>query len=505
LAGGAVLLALTGYAAEQAASNAPPSEVLLLDRLGRVVTVPTNQMPSGLRPPTARALNQQVPEPLQGENQPAAVQQRSREAEVGPRLFPGSPPALSPYLASQDERGNTAARPGPLFSVFPFEPIVQGGKYWLSDIGIRYSLQQTATYVSMSDIMQGNSSLAYYTLDFKSVWAIYDSPASGTAGWITSQVDAKTGLDEAGRTQDARRNLGSITDPTGIWSSVNGVRVPTLAWQQSLAEGRFVAIAGMVNQGNYIDQNAYAQSGRGQFINSALINSLVMPLPSYNFGLNLQWQPVSEWYAMLGAAVGNNNAGFAPWTDFNLETLTLLGEFGYAPLDVLGLGPGIYRIEPFVGKVSGLESVTVTTPGGSATLSSRTNTVEAGLCFNLQQKLGPRSPFGWFGRFGFGGEEVSNGAAAQIGTGFVVQGPFKHLLLDRTSNDILGVGFVWSQPSATTKTIYQHNEYVLEAFYGLQFSPTVTLKPDFQYVINPAFNPIHNDAKVFQLQLELAW
>ena len=71
----------------------------------------------------------------------------------------------------------------------------------------------------------------------------------------------------------------------------------------------------MVNQGNYFDRNVYAQSGRGQFINSALIDSRVLPLTENNFGLNLQWQPLPEWYAMAGASAGRNNAGYAPWTD----------------------------------------------------------------------------------------------------------------------------------------------------------------------------------------------
>lgn len=481
----ALLLALTGYAANQAPSNSPPHEVLLLDSLGRLVKVPTNEVPAGLQPPPSVGLKEQVPTPIRGASQPSEVLQRSREAAVGFRGFPAVPPPLMPYLASQDESGNTAARPGPLFPIFPFEPIVQGAKYWLSQYGLRYSLQQTLTYVNLSGVMRGDNTLGYYTFDFRSAWAIYDSPANGTAGWISSQVEAKSGLDSASQAQDARRNLGTITDPTGIWSGVNGVRVPELAWQESLLDGRFVAIGGMVNQGNYIDQNAYAQSGRGHFINSALINSLVLPLPDYNFGLNLQWQPLSEWYTMIGASTGNNAAGFAPWTDLNMDTFTLLWELGYAPEDVFGLGPGIYRVEPFLAQVDGAS-------GG-------------GLCFNLQQQLGRRSPFGWFGRFGFGGEEVSGGAAAEIGTGLVMQGPFKHFLLQRTSNDLLGVGFIWSQPSATSKTVFHQNEYVLDTFYALQFSPTLRLQPDFQYVSDPAFNSSHDHALVCQLQLDLAW
>jgi hypothetical protein len=61
-----------------------------------------------------------------------------------------------------------------------------------------------------------------------------------------------------------------------------------------------VALAGAINQGNYIDANAYANSGRGQFINSALINSMVLPLPAYGYGVNLQWQPSNDWYTLLG-------------------------------------------------------------------------------------------------------------------------------------------------------------------------------------------------------------
>jgi hypothetical protein len=480
-----LLLALPAHAADQTPSNSPPRDVLLLDRLGQVVKVPTNEMPAGFLPPPTVGLERQIPEPVQGASQPDEIQQRDRDAAVGFRFLPPVPPPLAPYLASQNQFGNTAARPGPLFPAFPLEPYVQGPKYWLSEYGLDYSLQQTLTFVNMTGVRQGDNSLGYYTLDLKAAWAIYDSPATGTAGWIRTQLAAKSGLDDAGQDQDARRNLGTIADPTGIWSSVNGVRVPELAWGQSALDGELVAVAGVVNQANYIDRNAYAQSGRGQFIDSALIHSRVLPLSGYNFGLNLQWQPSTEWYAMAGASANNNHAGSAPWTGFNLDAWTLLWEFGYAPNDVFGLGPGIYRVDPFLAQSDA-------SAGG-------------GLCFNLQQKLGPRSPFGWYGRFGFGGEQVSRGAAAQIGTGFVMQGPFEHVLLQRISNDLLGVGFVWSQPAASSQTVFHQNEYIAEAFYALQFSPTLRLQPDFQFVTNPAFNRDHDHAMVFQLQLILTW
>lgn len=128
-----------------------------------------------------------------------------------------------------------------------------------------------------------------------------------------------------------------------------------------------------------------------------------------------------------------------------------------------------------------------------------------GLCFDLQQQLGSQSPFGWFGRSGFGSSKVSAGASAQVGTGFVMQGPLKHLLWHRTSYDFLGVGFAWSQPASTTKAVYHENEYVLEAVYAQQLTPFVRLQPDCQIVWNPAFNRDAGPALVFQFQLVVSW
>jgi porin len=483
-------LAAIAWAVPAAGQNATNTDkVFLLDSLGRLVKVPTNEFPSDLRPPTGVDLQHQIPTPAKGTRSPPELRERleqSRALRAGSQFFPAVQPRLMPYLASQDEYGNTAVKPRALIAVAPFERDVQRAKYLASEAGLRYSLEQTLTGVSMTDVMRGDHALGYYTLDFKSKWALFDAPSAGAAGWLSTQIEAKTGLGSSGRTQSASRNLGSLTDPTGIWSSVNGFRIPELDWQQSFRDGEVVVVAGMVSQGNYLDGNAYAQTGRGQFINSALINSLVLPLPSYSFGLNLQWQPYDDWYAMAGASVGGARAGHAPWTDFDWESWSLSWEGGYAPEDVLGLGPGVYRVQPFVGGTGGK--------------------VQGGLCFNLQQQLGAHSPFGWFGRFGFGGSEVSAGAKAQVGTGLVMHAPLKNAgLLPRHSNDLLGLGFVWSQPAATSQPVFHQNEYVMETFYTLQLTPMMKLQPDLQLVWNPVHNPDGGPALVAQIQFILSW
>jgi porin len=469
------------------APPAPEEQVLLVDSFGRLVAVPASRVPKGLLPPPNIGLGKQVPAPVPGSQQPPEVEQRlDAGRQPGFELFPSAQPSLGSYLAAVDEQGNTAVSPGALVDVAPLESLVQQAKYRLNEGGFRYLLRQTMTYTGMSGATTGATTLGFYTLDLEAKWAVYADRSGGTAGWMSAQVAAKSGLGGAGTDESAQTNLGTLTSPTGIWSSHNGFRIPELAWQQSLRNGEIVFLAGVVDQGNYLDQNAYANTGRGQFKNSALIDTMVMPLPANAFGLNVQWQPRHDWYAMLGATAGNGEAGAAPWTDFTWGTWSVISEIGYAPDDFLGLGPGVYRLQPFVAGTGGV--------------------TQGGLCLNLQQQLGPTSPFGWFGRFGAGGPVVSAGASAQVGTGFVMQAPLARAgLVPALTNDLLGVAFVWSRPSATPGTVYHRNEHLVDAFYTLQLSPMMRLQSDVQIVWDAAFNPDPGPSLVAQFQWLLTW
>ena len=503
-------------AAEPASTNSAADHVLLNGALGQPINMPTNAVPSNLLPPARIGLEYQLPQPARGLPVPESVEQRVHEAQqqqTRPELFPAAQPSLMPYLAADHEFGNTAIAPDPLIPSTPWDALMQGAKYELSQYGLRYSLEQTVTFVSMTDVKQGADTLAFYTLDFPAKWAVYSSAGGGSAGWISSQIEVKSGLDNAGNSQSAQSNLGTLTDPTSIWSKVNGIRVPELAWQQSLFDGKVVGVAGMLNEANYFDANTYADTGRGQYLNSALINSMVLPLPAYNLGGLVAWQPVQDWYGMIGYSVSKAPSGQLPWTDFSWNNWSLQGEIGYAPRDVLGLGPGVYRIQPFVAQVTRTAKTTYsfTLPGDtnstSVTLDSPTNSpVQAGLAFNLQQQLGEDARFGWFGRFGFGGSQVSAGAAAQAGTGIGMRGPLEYAgLFPSRKNDFAGLGLVWSQPSWSSGAPVYHNEYVLEAGYVLQLTPFARIQPDLQAVWNPAYNATASHALVFQLQLDVRW
>ena len=51
-------------------SGSSSDNMLLLDSLGRVVAVPTNEVPSELRPATGSGLDRQIPNPTAGSSMP---------------------------------------------------------------------------------------------------------------------------------------------------------------------------------------------------------------------------------------------------------------------------------------------------------------------------------------------------------------------------------------------------------------------------------------------------
>ncbi len=472
----------------QTGSDSDPGQLFLNNRLGRSVLVSTNEVHSTLQPPTTAGLKNQIPMSPKGTLQSKEVRQRIVDSKTGREWFPPTPPVMMPYLANLNDYGNTAIQPGPVFSVEPVSQAVQKGKYALSEIGLRYSFYQSLTMVSMTDVASGASALQYYTATFFGKWAVTEVTNAGRAGSISTEINTQLGLSPASRKQSPQDNLATIVNPQASVFGPNGIWVSELAWQQSLMDGRLVVIAGEVDQSNYIDANTYANNSQGgQFLNSAFVNSQVLPLCFNNLGINLQFQPSEAWYVIFGAGANNQPPGHSPFDDISSKNWSYLLELGLTPENLLGLGPGVYRLQPFVATVD--------------------NTTQTGIGLNVQQQLGTNSPFAWFGRFGVCGSDVGlDGASAQIATGFVMQAPLEHIgLFPRLSNDYFGAGFVWSQPSADMKPAAHDNEYGFETTYVLQLTPLASLQPDLQVLWNPANNPAADRNVIFQLQLNFVW
>jgi hypothetical protein len=471
----------------KAQTNSNSDHLLLSDSLGHTLTVSTNEVDASLHPPSSTGLQKQIPTAPKGTPQSDAVHQRILESKTGREWFPPTPPNLMPYLANLDEYGNTAVQPGPVFSVDPMSQAVQAGKYALSEAGLRYGFYQSLTAVSMTDVASGASALQYYTATFLGKWAITEVTNAGRAGWLSTEVNMQLGLSPASRTQMPQGNLGTIVNPLATVFGPNGIWISELAWQQSMMDGKLVLLAGQVDQSNYLDANTYANNSQGQFLNSAFVNSVVLPFSFNNLGLNLQYQPSENWYVLFGTGALNQAPGHSPFDNLSLNNWSYLLELGLTPQNVLGLGPGVYRLQPFVATVGGV--------------------TQGGVGLNSQQQLGTNSPFAWFGRFGLGGSQVTlDGASAQIATGFAMQAPLAHAgLFPKLSNDYLGAGFIWSRPSAVMQPVAHASEYGLEAMYVLQLTPLASLQPDVQVIWDPVNNPNAAHNVVFQLQMNLVW
>ncbi len=401
--------------------------------------------------------------------------------------FPARQPFLMPYLAKRNIPSEFCLQSG---SVFP-DPVIsnflQSVKTSASNVGVRYRIQQGFTYIGLGGVASGSSQLAYWSFSLRAVVAILSAPKSGVGLWLTAESSGHLGLDAVSAAQLPRKNLGSIVNPAGAIGGPNGIALRQLALQVSLADGKFVLLAGVINQGRYLDRNIYADTARGQFLNSALVHDAVLPLAGRNLGLLAQWQPTKLFYVMFSMSANNQKTGHSALDNLSLDDISYIMELGLTPQDVLGLGPGVYRVQPFLSSVGGK--------------------TQPGVGIDLQQRLGKDSPFGYFARFGVGGATTTlYGAALQFGTGFSVRGPLAKLgLVPRLTNDYAGVGFVWSQPNASRRPAVHFNEYGVEFMYVLQLTRTLTVQPDFQVIQNPANNPKSDTARIFQLQANLIW
>jgi len=405
----------------------------------------------------------------------------------GVQWFSEHQPGLASYLSSLDELGNTALQPEPFLHYEQITHQVQRAKYALSDFGLYYVFQQGIEYVaSLNHAVPDSQNLGYYAFKLYAKQLVFSVPSSSAAGWISWEVNGGNTLGTDLRRGNLGARIGSLVQPVGMRSPVNGLYLGELAWQQSFADGKAVFIIGMLDQTNYLDTNAYANSQFSQFLNSAFINSMVLPTTTGGVGMNLQWQPDDDYYLLLGVGQNNPLPGRSPLQDLGANNMSYVFEAGYVPQNFLGLGPGAYRLQPFVATVTGVSQV--------------------GLGLNINQQLGDH--WGYFGRLGVGGAIVSNvqGASVQLATGIVLQSPLRLIgLLSEGSQNFLGFGFVWSQPSQSQRPAAHFNEYGLELGYRFQLTATTVLKPDLQTIWDPVNNSQVHAAVIFQLSLITTW
>lgn len=396
--------------------------------------------------------------------------------------FPATPPTLAPYLANINQMSASCLNAGGVIQNDPISQAAQAVKTELAKYGITYQLYQSAALSVMSNVQHGNNALGTYSATLYASATIFNSTEADTAGWVNLEVDAGSGFGFDIAYESPQRNMGTATWPNYTWVT-SSVFIAELSWAQSFFNGTLILMGGQMDFASYLDTNQYANNEYTQMLNWAFSNNQVIPMTQNGLGFLAQWQPVDWGYAMFATCANNTANGQAPWSDIGLDNWSYILELGYISKDTFGLGPGTYRVDPFVATANGH--------------------VSGGVGLNFQQQLGASSNLGLFGRFGITSEAIGafNGAATQASLGVAITGAEPSPLGHRAF-DYLGVGFEWTEPAGGTPL--HENELGLEISYVYRLTPTATLQPDFQVIWDPAYSKADTSV-LFTLSIVTTW
>jgi len=402
------------------------------------------------------------------------------------RLFPSAPPALRTYLGEINAHPEHALQSGALVPEDPLSSAAEAIKSLLGSLGITYQFNQAFVMSALGGSIQGDSVLSAYTSKLWVNWPVFQSDFAGeSAGWVSTEFNAGTGFGFDWSTQSPQRNLGTASSPYNEWLGEDIV-VSEVAWTQSFLKGELVVLAGMIDQTNYFDTNSFANNAFGQLMNSAFVESEVIPMPEQSLGVSVQWEPSEALYLLAAVSTNNLPPGQQPWKDVSADDMSYLLEVGLRSDAFLGFGPGVARLQPFI----------ATSDGDTG----------AGIALNIEQRLDAESPLGVFGRFGVGDRTTAavGGASAGAAFGLALTEPFASAgHFSAQNGQYVGLGLKWTQVGAGRDAIHQ-DEYAVELTGTLQLTSTVTIQPSIQYFWDPAFSPRSN-ALAFQLALNIGW
>jgi len=405
--------------------------------------------------------------------------------QLGLRLFPTEQPRMMPYLAAANLYGNTCLQSGALVEKDPVSDAAQAVKTALSQYGINYGLWQSYDFVGVTGAQSGTrSTFNYYSMDFYGTLNVFSTDEmGGTAGWLTFAASAGSGLGYDAEFQGPRQSIGAQGYPLGV-DYQQDIFIAQLAWQQSFLDGQLVVTAGFLNQEYYLDLNTYANNQYNQLLNYEFVTPSLLPWSFQSMGIVVQWQPTDWFYAMCSSQANNTPQSMPAFENLSFDNWTTTFEFGLVAEDFLGLGPGIYRTIPFLATVEG--------------------SMGAGILFNVEQRLGKDGALAVFGRGGFGNQNVTRlgGTEASFSGGLAFMGPTDTTLF-RGQQAYLAAGFYWLDSALEGTPNSQ--EWGIELTYVLQVTPTVTLQPDVQVILDPMFNAEHDTAVALMMQLNVVW
>ena len=304
---------------------------------------------------------------------------------------------------------------------------------------------------------------------------------SGNTGTRVYKIENRRDLGTSTPAQD----LGFELSDAGITAAAfgnyrnEGWGLTNLFWRQSLGEGRFTAVAGIVDATDYLDAYGLVRPWL-HFTNLTFSTNASIPAPNQGLGAVLGVRATDRIYVIAGVADANGEA-----------------------VDPLG------SVDTFFDDSEYFKHLEV---GFSSSVSERTflDNVHVTL-WQVDERINAGVLDGWgaavSGAWFFGDRWMPFVRAGYADDGGALyQGSVSwgvgYYVAER--RDVIGVGLNWSRPSDTAVAPGLDDQYTAELFYRIQLSQSLAITPDIQLIIDPALNPDDDSIFVAGLRMRLA-
>ncbi len=381
---------------------------------------------------------------------------------------------FSPSASAQDD----AEGPASLITPDPLEPIVELAGWralqgWLSEnANLELEVGYTLVMQAATDVEDEANTLISGSFDIGGEWAAleHEKLGNGSLGFLVEGGQIISHNDD----EDLSANIGTAF---GINDDLDNtdIALTELWWAQTLPGDVVTITAGKIDQSAFFDANRIANDETAQFLATPLVNSPSIAFPDNGLGFNVLLQLTPEWYVTTGLGDGRAIASHSPEQAFAHGDIFFAIETG---IDVeIGERTGTYRVMLW--------------------RSEADNVPGYGVALSFDQEIAEQV----VGFFRYGATEDDIARAAGLASHFVSGGVGLEGPLGR-ADDMVGVGYAWAVLPASGTT---DSESMIESFYRLQLTDTITVSPHLQFVFDPADSTDSGMVTVFGLRTQFTF
>jgi len=271
--------------------------------------------------------------------------------------------------------------------------------------------------------------------------------------------------DSVGTTILANDDVGGATNALGH-----------LAWTQNFLDGDVQISIGQLALKIMLDQNDYAGWDRTSFMAQPLAGNPVRNFPIAALGIDTTVHLTDDLQVSLLLADADGYPFYPDFKSFGRRFVYVPG-FVYTPT-IQGWGKGRYEVN--FSHIERTERFGGSGPSSSVWL------------FSFQQEFSQK--LAGFFRFGTGDGRRTPVQQA-LSTGIVFTRPLGY------NNDRLGIGFMWQDPSDSTR----RDDYGMEMFWRLQMTQNIEVTPDVQLYFDPSRSPNRDIEAAFGFRLGVSF